>query len=176
MTHPNLVSIGKLGGRDTYGFHHVMIKPDYRTVFSGLEELYLIFNSNRVFYVTISERKQSEKKLWVKFLEDGIAEEQPKHKDVILAIAEEVTETEVTGLDALIGYNVISSGAELGIVEDYFYNGAQHVLQIVDKQKRELLIPFVDHYIEAVLDNLKSIVLQNATELIELYQQEAKPE
>lgn len=173
MNKPNLVSIGKLGGRDTNGFHHVMIKPDYRSVFSGLEELYLIFNSDRVFYVTISERKQSDKKLWVKFCEDGIAEEQPKHKDVILAIAEEAAETEVSGLDAYIGYQVIASDECLGAVENYFFNGAQHVLQIVDKDGCELLIPFVDHYIEAVMDKLKRIILCNAEGLIDFYRQEA---
>lgn len=175
MNYPNLVSLGKLGGRDTNGFHHVMIKPDYRNMFSGLEELYLIFNSDRVFYVTISERKQSDKKLWVKFREDGIAEEQPKHKDVILAIAEAAAETEVSGLDALTGYRVISSDEVLGVVEGSFFNGAQHVLQIVDKDGCELLVPFVDHYIEAVMDKLKRIILHNAEGLIDFYRQVASP-
>lgn len=176
MSYPALISIGKLGGQDEYGFHHAMIKPDYRSVFSGLEELYLIFNSDRVFFVTISERKQSDKKSWVKFREDGIASEQPKHKDVIIAIPAVAEEVQASGLDYLLGYQVIYAGEVLGLVEDYFYNGAQQVLQVEDESGHELLIPFVDYYVEAVLNDLRSIMLQNATGLIEFYRQESTPD
>ena len=173
MSYPPLVRIGKLGGLDAEGFHHVMIKPEYRSVFSGLEDIYLIFNSDRVFYVTIVKRKQSDRKTWVKFREDGIAEEQRKHKDTILAIAETSEEAEADELDSLVGFQAMVEDTVLGIVEDYFYNGAQHVLQIRDSQGRELLIPFVDYYIQIVLPKLQSIVLHNASELIAFYQSEA---
>ncbi|MDD2228178.1 MAG: hypothetical protein PHY48_02055 [Candidatus Cloacimonetes bacterium] len=174
MKIPGLTRIGKLGGRDADGFHHVMIKPDYRSVFSGLEDVYLIFNSDRVFYVTISERKQSDKKNWVKFLEDGVAEEQPKHKDVILAIADEENETEAEELDELLGFKVLFAEEVLGEIKDYFFNGAQQVLQISDASKTEILIPYVDYYIQAVLTDLQSIILQNAEDLIAFYQNQTK--
>ncbi len=169
MKIPGLTRIGKLGGRDADGFHHVMVKPEYRSVFAGLEDVYLIFNSDRVFYVTISERKQSDKKTWVKFREDGIAEEQPKHKDVLLAIADEAETFEAEELDELIGYKVLFADEVLGEVQDYFYNGAQQVLQISDAEKLELLVPYVDYYIQAVLPELQRIVLQNAEGLVAFY-------
>jgi len=172
MKIPGLTRIGKLGGRDAEGFHHIMVKPEYRSVFSGLSDVYLIFNSDRVFYVTISERKQSDKKTWVKFREDGIAEEQPKHKDVLLAIASEAEEYEAEELDELIGYKVIFADEVLGEIQDYFYNGAQQVLQISDAQKPELLVPYVEYYVQAVLPELQRIVLQNAEGLIAFYRSE----
>ncbi|GAB1468638.1 hypothetical protein MASR2M64_13770 [Candidatus Cloacimonadota bacterium] len=171
---PGLTRIGKLGGRDADGFHHVMIKPEYRSVFSELEEVYLIFNSDRVFYVTISERKQSDKKNWVKFLEDGVAEEQPKHKDVILAIADEEHDTEAEELNELLGFKVLFADEVIGEVQDYFFNGAHDVLQISDASKTEILIPYVDYYIEAVLRDLQSIILQHSEALIAFYRNQTK--
>lgn len=172
MNYPGLIGIGRLGGRDAEGFHHVMIKPDYRSVFSGLEEVYLIFNSDRVFYITISERKLSEKKIWVKFAEDGIAEEQKLHREVIIAIADDAEEADEDELDDLLGFAAIHNGQLLGTVEDYFFNGAQQVLQIVDSNGIEYLIPYVDHYLCQILHSTRSLVLQNADELIALYRAE----
>lgn len=168
MNFPGLIGVGRLGGLDAEGFHHVMIKPDYRSVFNQCADVYLIFNSDRVFYVSIIDRKQSDKKLWVKFAEDGIAAEQKLHKEVILAIADDEM-AEEDDLDDLLGYKVLFNGEDLGEVDDYFFNGAQHVLQVVDPKGAELLIPFVDHYVKAVEDKSKTIVLQNAEELIALY-------
>jgi len=169
MNYPGLVGIGRLGGRDAEGFHHVMIKPEYRSVFSELEEVYLIFNSDRVFYVTICERKQSDRKTWIKLKEDGIAEEQKLHREVILAVQEyDLAETE-DSLDCLVGFDVYHEGSLLGKVEDYFFNGAQDVLQVLDSAGTEYLIPYVDYYVAAVDALEKAILLQNAADLIALY-------
>lgn len=174
MKHPPLIGIGKLGRQNADGFHPVMIKQEYRSVFSELEELYLIFNSDRVFYVTISERMRKDNKTWIKLKEDGVSEEQFLHKDVVIAIADTAIETEETSLNYLIGYQVIFAGEELGIVEDFFFNGAQDVLQIVDSKGTEYLVPFVDYYIDTVIDNLRCVILQNAVDLVALYKVEAK--
>ncbi|HNZ89372.1 MAG TPA: hypothetical protein PKI74_06210, partial [Candidatus Cloacimonas acidaminovorans] len=60
------------------------------------------------------------------------------------------------------------------IVEDFFFNGAQDVLQIVDSKGTEYLVPFVDYYIDTVIDNLRCVILQNAVDLVALYKVEAK--
>ena len=174
MNRPFLTSIGKLGRQDADGFHPVMIKPEFRTVFSGLEDLYLIFNSDRVFYVTISERKIKEKKTWIKLKEDGVAEEQFLHKDVVIAIDAKDCESEDTSLNYLLGYQAIFADEELGIIEDYFFNEAQQVLQILDSNGIEYLVPFVDYYIDTVIDNPGCVILKNALELIAFYRAEAK--
>ncbi len=169
MKIPGLLGIGKLGGRDAEGFHHVMIKPEYRSVFDELEEIYLIFDSDRVFYVTICERKQSDRKTWIKLQEDGIAREQKLHKDSIIAIPEDTRDEDENSLDHLIGYAVHYAGKPLGTVEDYFFNGAQDVLQVLDSSGIEYLIPYVDFYLASVLNDEKIILLQNAEDLIALY-------
>ena len=174
MKYPFLIGIGKLGRQNSDGFHPVMIKPGYRSMFSELEELYLIFNSDRVFYVTISERMRKDNKTWIKLKEEGVSEEQFLHKDVVIAIEETATKREESSLNYLLGYQVIFAGKELGIVEDFFFNGAQDVLQIVDNQGTEYLVPFVEYYIDTVMDNLQCVILQNAADLIALYKAETK--
>lgn len=169
MKIPGLVGIGKLGGRDAEGFHHAMIKPEYRSVFNGLDEIYLIFNSDRVFYVTISERKQSDRKTWIKLLEDGVTREQKLHKDVVIALSDDTLDEDEDSLNGLIGFAVSFAGKPLGTLEDYFFNGAQEVLQVLDSGGIEYLIPYVDFYIAGVQEAEKTILLQNAEDLIALY-------
>ena len=174
MKHPFLTGIGKLGRQNADGFHPVMIKPEYRTIFSELEELYLIFSSDRVFFVTISERMRQGNKTWIKLREDGVSEELYLHKDAVIGIEETEQDTEAPSLNYLVGYQVLFAGEELGIVEDFFFNGAQDVLQIVNSKGTEYLVPFVDYYIDAVIDNPGCVILQNALELISFYQTLAK--
>jgi len=121
MKHPFLTGIGKLGRQNADGFHPVMIKPEYRTIFSELEELYLIFNSDRVFFVTISERMRQGNKTWIKLREDGVSEELYLHKDAVIGIEETEQDTEAPSLNYLVGYQVLFAGEELGIVEDFFF-------------------------------------------------------
>ncbi len=107
--------------------------------------LYLIFEQNRVFYVTISDRKHRDQKTWVRFVEDGIAEERKLHKEVILAIedTEEMTEDN----ELFLGRDVVYEDTLIGCVVDVFYNGAQDVLVISTSGDTELLIPMVEHYL-----------------------------
>jgi len=92
---------------------------------------------------------------------------------VVLAIADEAVAEEDSELDAMLGWTAVHDSQLLGTVEDYFYNGAQQVLQIMDNNGVEYLIPYVDNYVSAVLHSTKSILLQNAGELIALYKTEA---
>ncbi len=174
MNYPGLVSIGRLGGKDSLGFHHVMIKPEYRSVFSGLDEIYLIFNSDRVFYVTICERKLSDRKTWIKLREDGIEAERKRHREAIIAISSSGVEDEDDELDGILGFQVLFGERILGVVEDYFYNGAQQVLSVTGETRVEYLIPWVDYYIATVNTELRRVTLQNAEELIHFYQTEAE--
>jgi hypothetical protein len=114
-----------------------MIKPEYRTVFSELEEVYLIFNSDRVFYVTICERKQSDRKTWIKLKEDGVAEEQKLHKEVIIAMAEDSLAETDDSLEGLIGY-LVYYRQSVGRY-DYFFNGSGCFTNLIPLNR--ILIP-----------------------------------
>ncbi len=165
MATPHLIGIGRLGGVGSQGWHHVMIKPEFRDGFDHMTDLYLIFEENRVFYVTISDRKQSEKKTWVKFAEDGIAEERKLHREVFLAIEdEELQEDE----DELLGLDVVYQGSLLGCVVDVFYNGAQDVLVIATDLDTEILVPMVEHYLPMLPAETQGVIfLENMEDLLE---------
>ena len=174
MSKPRFVGIGKLGGRDAAGYHHVMIKPEYRELFFALDEVYLIFDSDRVFFVTITDKKKSEKKLWISFAEDGIDTERRRHREVILAIRDSRNQQDTLQLKRLASYQVLHEGEPLGVIEGNFDNGAQEVLVIRDADGCEILVPDVPHYVKEIRDSQKTIVIHNAADLIAFYRKETK--
>lgn len=167
MNSQDLICIGRLGGLDTEGFFHLMIKPDYREMLPELREVFLIFSSHRVFYVNVSSIKEADKKLWIKFKEDGIKEERNKHKEAHVALAPDDLEDEDSELDAYLGYTVYYQGKLLGTLSSYFHNNAQYVLEILTPSSAELLVPYVDHYLAELLPETGQIVLQNLDPLLE---------
>ncbi|MGC9362595.1 MAG: ribosome maturation factor RimM [Candidatus Syntrophosphaera sp.] len=163
----DLVGIGRLGGRDSEGFYQVLVKPRYRSVFAETDDVFLIFNSDRVFYVTISER-DTDRKPRVKFAEDGIAEERVKHREVIIAIEPSPEAPDGSGeMEQLIGYTVVFQEREVGKVKDFFHNNAQYVLVVESPAGEEILIPMVEHFVSGVIPDPGVIVLDNAESLLE---------
>jgi len=142
----------------------VMVKPSFRDAFDLTDDLFLIFNSDRVFYVTISDRKTSDKKSWVKFREDGIAQERKKHKEVILA--HEDSEPEADASPDLLGRDAVYKGVLLGNVVDIFFNGAQDVLVIATPFDEDFMIPVVEHYLPEYGEELDALEFQNLDELL----------
>lgn len=173
MNISDLIGIGRLGGLDAHGFFHVMIKPEFRSAFNETDDVFLIFDSDRVFYVTISERKVSDKKMLVRFREDGIAEERSLSREAIIALEPDTGDDD--GPDRLIGYTVQHAGAEIGILTDYFHNNAQYVLVIESPSGGEILVPYVDHFVESVIDAARVIELRNADGLINLDEESPNP-
>jgi len=162
----DLVGIGRLGGMDAQGYFQVLIKPRYRPAFEDAQSVFLIFKSDRVFYVTISERKVSDKKVMVRFVEDGVDIERRLHREVLIALEPDSLE-EDEGLERLLGYEVLFEDRSLGTVKDYFHNNAQYVLVIEMASGRELLVPHVDHYMQAEIPDPGVLVLINAQPLID---------
>ncbi len=163
----DLIGIGRLGGCDPDGYYRVLVKPRFRAVFEDVTNVFLIFNSHRVFYVTICERMEKDQKILVRFAEDGIEAERRLHKETIVAVDPVDLEGDDT-LDHLLGFKVIFEEQDLGEVRGYFHNNAQYVLEIEMPNGSELLVPFVEHYVQAVLDAPKVVALQNVQDLIEL--------
>ena len=160
----DLTAVGRLGGPDRDGFFQLLVKPRYRDVLASTEDVFLIFNSDRVFYVTISERELHDRKLRVKFAEDGVAEERAKHKEAILAL--ELPPEETDQPDDLLGYTVVFGEREIGKVSDYFFNNAQYVLVIDTTIGTELLVPLVDYYVTEIIPDPGVVVLRNAESLL----------
>ncbi|HQF67360.1 MAG TPA: hypothetical protein PLC91_00310 [Candidatus Cloacimonadota bacterium] len=165
MNVSDLIGIGRLGGQDADGFFQVLIKARYREVFSATNDVYLIFNSDRVFFVTICERNVSDRKMRVRFAEDGVAEERKLHREVIIAIPPEDQEEDDAPAD-VFGFSVVFQDKEIGVVEDYFHNNAQYVL-VIKCGAQELLIPWVDYYVSDIIPDPGVIVLSNAESFLE---------
>lgn len=165
MDSSDLIGIGRLGGLDDEGFFQFLLKAQYRDEFERAEEVYLIFNSDRVFFVSISDRDISDRKLRLKFAEDGIAEERKLHREVILALQPEEDEASDEP-DRLLGYTAIFQGREIGKVTDYFHNKAQYVLVLTAAGGREILIPLVERYVSEIIPDPGVIVLENAEGLL----------
>jgi len=164
MKFSDLTGIGRLGGPDGEGFYQVLVKPRYRSVFAAAKDVFLIFNSDRVFYVTISERDISDRKIRVRFAEDGIAEERKKHREVIVAIEAPYEGDEDP--EPVIGYTVVFQNSEVGKVTDYFHNNAQYVLVVQGPDGEEILIPWVDYYVADIVRDPGVVILINAASLL----------
>lgn len=161
----DLIGIGRVGGQDEEGYYHIMVKPEFRADFDKAQDVFLIFNSDRVFYVTISDKKVSERKLWVRFAEQGIAEERKLHKEVILAVDNIAQEED--DIDDIIGYDVYHDGVCVGTISDYFHNNAQYVIVVQSPDNAEYMIPYVDRYIDTRDDKLGRICLIDAEDLLQ---------
>lgn len=164
MNVSDLIGIGRIGGQNEEGYYHVMVKPEFRSDFDKARDVFLIFNSDRVFYVTISDKKVSERKLWVRFAEDGIAEERKLHKEVLVAIEQPDADDE--DIDDIIGYEVYHLGVLVGTLSDYFHNKAQYVIVVQTPQGAEFMIPYVDRFVSHRDDAKKRIQLIDADELL----------
>ncbi|MCB5247183.1 MAG: hypothetical protein PHD87_02540 [Candidatus Cloacimonetes bacterium] len=161
----DLTGIGRLGGIDADGFYQVLVKPRHRRALADANEIFLIFNSDRVFFVTISDRDISDRKLRLKFAEEGIEEERKLHREVILALpAQEEAENDEP--DELLGYTVVFQDREVGKVTDLFHNNAQFVLVVTTPAETEILIPLVDHFVSEIIPDPGVILLVNADSLL----------
>ncbi|MCB5245615.1 MAG: hypothetical protein RBR57_06205 [Candidatus Syntrophosphaera sp.] len=166
MQFSDLVGIGKLGGKEADGFYSVLVKSDYRPILLTIRDVYLIFNSDRVFFVTISEREESGRKLRIKFAEDGIDEERRKHREAIIAIPRQ--ENKESFPESVLGYTASFEGNMVGKITGYFHNNAQYVLEITDNQNEEILIPWVEHFIGEIDSNKEELILLNMNELLDV--------
>jgi len=166
----DLVGIGRLGRLEPDGFYHVQFSQSYKSVLTRLQECFLIFSSNRVFYVTVVETKTVGQRSYLRFKEDGINEECKKTAKVIVALAEDDLQNVVTEEDDrnLTGFKVHFQDSILGEVSDVMLNPMQSVLIITLNDGRELLVPNVSHYVDNIDRQLKMIFLQNLELLLEV--------
>jgi ribosomal 30S subunit maturation factor RimM len=165
-----LVVIGKLGRLEPDGFYSVQLSQSYKSAFNRLKEIFLIFSSHRVFFVTVEQTKSSGPRQYFRFREDGIAEERAKFAKVELAIAQEDLQEFITEspVKSLIGFNAEYKGAVIGSVSDAMINPLQSVLVIERQDGSELLVPNVDQYVKSISHKHAKVTLQNLELLLEL--------
>lgn len=166
----DLVGIGKLGKQEPDGFYHIQLSQSYKTILDQLEQCFLIFSSNRVFYVTVVETKTKGTRTYLRFLEDGVAEECKKHPKVIVAIDPNdfYEDDDEDDISYLLGYDIFYQDNIIGRLTDAMINRMQSVLVISLNDERELLVPNVSQYVSAIDKQSQIVYLQNLDELLEV--------
>lgn len=169
MNTPALVEIGRLGKLEADGFYHIQFEQADRDILNQLTECYLIFDSNRVFFVTVEDKKSVGNRIYLKFLEDGIDAEYRKPGQTAIALEEDdlddFTEDDVSDL---FGYEVSFEGDIIGKVEAAIINPLQAVLIIRLQDGRELMVPSVSQFVASVDSQKKIVWMQNLEQLLEI--------
>jgi ribosomal 30S subunit maturation factor RimM len=165
----DLVVIGRLGRLEPDGFYCIQLGQSYKFLLNQLSECFLIFSSQRVFFVTVVETKLSGPRAYWRFMEDGIAEECRKSAKVLVALApEDVPQAEADETSSLVGYTVQFMDEIIGTVSDAMVNRMQSVLMIELTDGRELLVPNVEHYVVTQDITKRLLSMQNLELLLEL--------
>ncbi len=168
MKFSELVGIAKLGKLEADGFFHILYKQSYKAVLLQLKECFLVFSRDRVFFVTVRKRKTAGNRLYFSFLEDGIAEEYKKSKQVTVALPQDDFESPAETLSVYDGFTVYSGEEKMGKVISIMENYLQNILVVELNDGRELLVPDVPHYVQSVDKESRIIRLQNIEQLLEL--------
>lgn len=165
-----LVVIGKLGRLEPDGFYSVQLSQSFKPAFNRLKDIFLIFSSHRVFFVTVEKTKSSGPRLYFRFREDGIAEERAKTAKVEIALAQEDIKdvTTESPIRSLIGFNAEYEGAVIGTISDAMINPLQSVFVIDLTDGTELLVPNVNQYVKSINTERQTVFLQNLELLLEL--------
>jgi len=166
----DLVPIGKLDKAEADGFFCIRFHRLYQSVATRLTECFLIFDSDRVFFVSVVESKIKGKRTYLRFREDGIAEECNKHAKIIVALApEDLADLQMPEqTENLIGYSVWFKNEEIGILEASLKGTMQSVFSVKLHDGRELLVPNVSYYVSLIDNEAKQIILKNAEQLLEI--------
>ena len=169
MNYPELIEIGRLGKREPDGYYHIHYSQSNRNILKQITECYLIFNSNRVFFVTVKDKQYKSKSIFLKFLEDGIDEEYSKPGQSVLALDQEELDTLISSDErGYIGYLVFYNGENIGVIDSILVNPLQSVISIGLNDDRELLVPDVSYYVETIDHQNNVIILQNLEQLLEI--------
>lgn len=165
-----LVEIGRLGKLDSDNLFCAQIKHSFESVLNQLQKCFLIFNSHRVFFVTVSEIVKKGRRLYLRFEDDGIDDEVMINPNPIIAIDREdlpVSE-ESDRLGQYFGYRVSFQDSIIGELSGAIENSMQSVLIIGLLDGRELMVPYVDQYVRDIDNRHKTIELINIEQLLEI--------
>jgi ribosomal 30S subunit maturation factor RimM len=168
MERSELIGIGKLGFPEPGGYYHVQCNQADRDLLNQIQECFLIFDSNRVFFVTVEDRKTVANRFYLKFAEDGIKEESRRAKDIVVAVGNDQSElfSAADETEYLFGYDVYYQDDLFGKVEDAILSPMQAVLVIRLNDDRELLVPRVSYYVSGIDRKSKAVYTQNLESLL----------
>lgn len=166
----DLVAIGTLGkapekdGSIVFRENEVFI-PAFLTV----SHLFLVFKNHSVRYMTITGIRE-DSGIYITFAESDDLQEALAQGPVSVMLAQEdVTRIrDEAGIIDFIGMAVVFHDAEIGIVDDIMETNAHDILVVISPEEKEILIPVVQYYIQAIDVENQEIHVQHVQGLMEL--------
>lgn len=167
-----LISVGKI-----LNFHGIKgeVKVGYtkgkEQLIERLEKVFIAKNGIQQEYSVTSVRFHKQFAL-IKFEEINSINDVEEIKGLEIKIPKELAESELTEdeffVSDLIGSEVFNiDGEVIGLVKDVGTNGANEILEIIDSNENNHLVPFVKELVPVVDLNKKQIVVKDIEGLIE---------
>lgn len=162
----DFVFIGKLGNKtDVEGFIPFKIYPKFNIeIFSEFKDFFLLFQDHRVRYVTVLDYE--ERKL--KFDDAEITHDAAASSGVMLVLTKDEAIDFMSIEDNLVGFAVMLKDEKIGTITEILPNKAYDLLVVGTPDKREIMIPDVDHFIKDIDEMQKLIFTKHIEELLEL--------
>jgi len=141
----DLIQIGRLKINSKKGGLLFTPLPEFKHLYSGLIDVFLIFKDYRVRYgkIDISANKT------VNICDDELFQELHGEEEVIIGIDNEELkkiESENEYFDP-VGMKVIYDGAEVATIDNFFFNGAHDVYELLMNDGKIVLIPDVENFV-----------------------------
>jgi len=127
------------------------LTSEFQHLLKKLNNVFLIYTDHRVRYGKIDILDVfSGNKAIVSIQDEDLHEELLKEKSVNIALDEE----EINHIDDdtiyfdPVGMKVFWTEKEIGVIKDFFYNGAHYVYEIELTDNKTILVPDVDAFVE----------------------------
>ena len=116
--------------------------------------------------LTVSSYRENDRFIYLKFKEINNINEAENYKEsYIMVEAEESKDDDVFYHHELLNMTVYYNEKELGIIEEISDNGRQDLIRVVG-DNINILIPFMNEFIEKIDVNEKKIILKNLEGLL----------
>ena len=129
----DLICIGNLGFSHKNKKHYIKIKPDYLHLIPKLSNIFLIFKDHRVRYGKIDILKVVNDNTAVITINDEDLHEELKGVDAVKIALDEDDINQIDDESIYydpVGMKVIWDGKEVGVIKDFFFNGAHYVYEL----------------------------------------------
>ncbi len=166
----DLYQIGRLGNfinEDGY----IQFKKDdsFQPDYLSINDFFLIFSKNRVRFVTKEHIIESDRKILIKFKEPELLPDLAGQKVKVCLSKKDINFIQA-GTDYINtnGFNVMFKQQLIGVVVDFFDNGAHGVIVVKNVNEKEFMIPFIDIYISKISEERRLVFVQDVEDLITL--------
>jgi 16S rRNA processing protein RimM len=166
----DLVAIGTLGkAPEKDGSIFFQENEAFIPAFLSVSHMFLVFKNHSVRYMTVTGIRQGSG-TYITFAESDDLQDALAHGPVSVMLTQEdvIRIQEEEGIVDFTGMTVVFDDAEIGSVEDIMETRAHDILEVITSEEKEILIPVVEYYIQAIDVENRVIYVQHIEGLMEL--------